>query len=252
MPLAQSVLQRKAASQGAKYRVSGTGPRLAKKGEAVALRARLWKVWLPAPGATGKVVFIHSLTIACPSTPKCTGRGLWEWQVQLVIWAYSAHEVCVSLRPHELSTYFNRPAKDDCGDRLACAAIQAHTLGVALAGQYVNCIPVTSSAPFISFLMTARKRLPSPRWLSARARSLSPKRSGRSKILPSSPAVSACLLLTASCGSDAASLTAPRASLTLCSPAPTSRGALGMLSLDQPCFSTSTPAYVTYFVSVIS
>ena len=67
---------RKAASQSTKYRVSGTGPRLAKKGEAVALRARLWKVWLRAPGATGKVALIHSLTIACPSMPKCTGRGL--------------------------------------------------------------------------------------------------------------------------------------------------------------------------------
>ena len=41
----------------------GSGPCLEKKGEAVALRARLWKVWLPAPRATGKVVRIHSLTM---------------------------------------------------------------------------------------------------------------------------------------------------------------------------------------------
>lgn len=38
---------------------------LAKYVELVALRAALWKVWLPMPGATGNVLLIQSVTCAC-------------------------------------------------------------------------------------------------------------------------------------------------------------------------------------------
>ena len=38
---------------------------LAKYVELVALRAALWKVWLPMPGATGNVLLIQLVTCAC-------------------------------------------------------------------------------------------------------------------------------------------------------------------------------------------
>ena len=62
-----------------------------------------------------------------------------------------------------------------------------------------------TSAPFTSLSMTLCRRLPSPRWLKDRARSLSPNRSGRSNILASSAAVSACPPLMAVDAADLAS-----------------------------------------------
>lgn len=51
-------------------------PHLAERGRAAALHARLWKVWPSAPGATGKVVLIHSLTIACPANRRSVSLPL--------------------------------------------------------------------------------------------------------------------------------------------------------------------------------
>ena len=44
---------------------AATGADLAKNGEPVALRAALWNVWLPAPGATGNVSLIQEVICAC-------------------------------------------------------------------------------------------------------------------------------------------------------------------------------------------
>jgi hypothetical protein len=55
--------------RGALVRQHGQGLRLAKYGELVALRAALMKVCLSLPAATGKVMLIHSLTMAWPCMP---------------------------------------------------------------------------------------------------------------------------------------------------------------------------------------
>ena len=93
-------------------------------------------------------------------------------------------------------------------------------------------------------------------WLSDRARSLSPNRSGRSKILSSRAdlSTSACavvLYASVSLASPCAlvTLSVDTALLTFCSLAPALRSASGMLSLKQLCFTSFKPVHRLHFVS---